>query len=168
MALFALALAHWHHPLSIHGAVHARQLLADGVIHAYPVHLPQGLVLAARHRFGEGRKAHHCGGACFVINPDRQKRHTGADVLKSQVEAFPRKVLHHPSLRVDPQLVLAGDLVGSDGSHFLELTLAEGGAHVHVGLGSEEVEGFLTGHGRAVEGVAVAYNELELHEDAGG
>ena len=165
IAWFALALSDWHHPLPIDSAVDARQLLADGVLHAHPAHFPQRLVLTSGHGLGERSKTLDCGRASFIVDPDGEKSDAGSDVLKGQVEAFPRQVLHHFRLGVDAQLVFAGDLVRRDGGHFLKLALAEGGAHVRVRLGREEVESFFAGQRGTVERVAVTYDELELHED---
>lgn len=132
IAWFALALPNWYHPLPIHSAVDARQLFADGVIHALPTHFPQRLVLTSGHGLGEQRKALHCGWASFVVDPDGEKSDAGSDVLKSQVEAFSRQVLHHSRLSVEAQIIFAGDLVRRYGGHFLKLALAEGSAHVCI------------------------------------
>lgn len=168
VAWFALALPDRHHPVSVHGAVDARELLTHGVIHAHTVDFPQGLVLTAGHGLREQRQALHRGQTGFVVDPDGEKCHARSYVLKGQVEAFSRQVLHHSRLSVDAQLVLAGDLVRSYGGHFLKLALPEGRAHVRVRLRREEVEGLLAGQGGPVEGVAVAHDELDLNEDPGG
>lgn len=168
IARLALALSHWYHPATGQGAVDAGHVFADGVVHAHAADLPQPLALTSSHRLREGGKALHCSWAGFVVDPDRQKGDAGADVLESQVEAFPRQVLHHLGLRVDAQVIFTRDLVGCYGGHLFELALAESGAHVCIRLGCEEVEGFLAGQRRAIEGVAVAHNKLDFHKNPRG
>lgn len=165
VAWYALALYNWYNPLPVHGAVDARQLLADGVIHAHPAHFTQRLVRTSGHGLRERRKALHRGCARFVVDPGGEESDAGSDVLKSQVEAFPRQVLHHFRLGVDAQFVHAGDLVRCYGGHLPKLALAEGSAHICVRLGCEEVEGFLAGQRGGIERVAIANDELEFDEN---
>lgn len=165
IAWFALALSDWYHPLPIHSAVDAGQLLADSVIHAHPAHFPQRLVLTSGHSLGERCKAFHCGWASFVVDPGGEKRDAGSDVLKSQIEAFSRQVFHHSCLSVDAQFIFAGDFVRRYGGHFLKLALAEGSAHIGIRLGCEEVEGFLAGQRGGIKRVAIAYDELEFNKN---
>lgn len=165
IAFFALALSNWDHPLSIHSAVDARQVLANGVIHTLPAHFPQRLVLTSSYGLREGRKALHRGWAGFVVDSDREESDAGTDVLKSQVETFSRQVLHHSCLSVDTQLTFAGDLIRRYGGHFLKLALAEGSANICIRLRREEVEGFLAGQRGTIERVAVTYDELEFNKN---
>lgn len=165
IAWFALALSNWNHPFPIHSAVDARHLLADGVFRAHPAHFPQCLVLTSGHGLREQYKALHCGWASFIVDPDREKSDAGSDVLKSQVEAFSRQVLHHSCLSVDAQFVFAGDLVRRYGGHFLKLALAEGSAHVCIRLRREEVEGFFAGQRGAIKRVAVTHDKLEVNQN---
>lgn len=135
----------------------------------------QGGALSPRHCFWEDGKILHHTGALFVEDPDREQRHAGAVVLKSQVEAVLGQWAEAPHLRVDlhqasVEVHLGEALIRRDGVHFEIRGLhPEGGAFggdYGVRLVVVEVEGLLARAGHVGDGAAVAHGESDLHVDA--